>query len=460
MSLFSKAKTVLWPKEGSLEVYLDSSENNTFSFENDLWSEQSEDSLRNLATFFQQSKIKEVYVLLSDTYVHTKTFVYDSVVTTLDPNEVVTLAKDSVDFKISAESVTFDLEPDNNRTLVRTRIFNQEKLNILLANVQKLGLKIITFETVSSAVAKLYSHFDSGQFFFFYSLNNHDYLAILVNKGNVYLTSIIKKTLPELKKLLNYASAYFSNKEPKQYFPNDNYNEAEICQRFNKATNLPLPALSFFASTLQPTAIIKPTMENNTFTPTTTPSRNLLPIIAVFILTAAAASVIVWFILNQNSKNTEINNPTGEALPTVMPTSIPEPTPTLAEIDKNIKVQVLNATEINGQAATVKAELTKLGFKNVATGNSSVKQSTNEIQLKTALSSQSAYFKQSLSSFATASSTELKSTSTYDVVIIIGVDLSTGTSAPVATTTPKASVTPKATPTKTSTPSATPTISR
>lgn len=425
MSLFSKPKTVLWPKEGSLEIYLDSQDNNLFSFEIDLWQEQSDDSLRNLATFFHQSKINEVYVLLSDAYVSTKTFIYDSVVTSLNPNEVVTLAKDSIDFKITPESVTFDLEADNNRTLVRTRIFDQEKLNILLSNIQKLSLKIINFETVSSAVAKLYSAFDSGQYFFFYPINNHDYVAILASKGNVYLTSIIKKTLPELKKLLNYSQAYFGNKDPKQYLPGENYNETEICQSFNKATNLPLPALSFFTSKVLPTAIIKPTMENNNIS-SAPPSRNLLPIIAVFIITAAAASVIVWFILNQNNKNAEINNPTGEALPTLMPTNIPSPSPTLAEINKNLKIQVLNATEINGQAATLKSELTKLGFTNVATGNSADKVTSNEIRLKAALSSASAYFKQSVPGYATAGVTELKSTSSYDVVFIIGVNLGTG----------------------------------
>ena len=437
MSLFSKPKTVLWPKEGSLEIYLDSQDNNLFSFETDLWQEQSDDSLRNLATFFHQNKINEVYVLLSDAYVSTKTFIYDSVVTSLNPSEVVTLAKDSIDFKITHESVTFDLEADNNRTLVRTRIFNQEKLNILLSNIQKLSLKIINFETVSSAVAKLYSAFDSGQYFFFYPINNHDYVAILANKGNVYLTSIIKKTLPELKKLLNYSQAYFGNKDPKQYFPGENYNETEICQSFNKATNLPLPALSFFTSKVIPAAIIKPTMENNNIN-SAPASRNLLPIIAVFIITAAAASVIVWFILNQNNKNTEINNPTGEALPTLMPTSIPSPSPTLAEVNKNLKIQVLNATDINGQAATLKSDLAKLGFTDVATGNSADKVTSNEIRLKAALSSASAYFKQNVPAFATAEITELKSTSSYDVVFIIGADLgaaTTTTSSPSATPT-------------------------
>lgn len=490
MSLFSKSKVVLWPKDDSLEIYLDQSDNNTFSFETDLWTELGEDSLKNLATFLKQNKVSDVYVLLNDTYVITKTFIYDSVVTKLDPGEVITLAKDAIDFKISSESVTFDLESENNRTLVRTRIFNQDKFQILTANLQKLGLKVLDFETVSSSVIKLYSNFDNGQYFFFYPINTHDYVAILANKGNVYLTSIIKKTLPELKKLLNYASAYFNNKTPLQYLPDTNYNEAEICQRFQKASNFPLPVLSFFVGTTKPsfvpvTAIINPV---STQTPVATPvsaiietptpaptiigsapsflppmennKKSLLPIIAVFIVTAIVASVIVWFILNQN-KNTELT-PVGETPAeniTTAPVVSQAPVPTVAEISKTLKIQVLNATEINGQAATIKTALTKLGFTNVTTGNSKDLATSNQIQLKKTVAPD--YFLQNVTEFATATTSELAATSTYDVVFIIGVDLKTGAAAEATATTAPKKVTPtvKVTPTKVGTPSATPTVS-
>jgi len=455
MSLFSKPKVVLWPKEDSLEIYLDQTDNNTLSFEINLWQQQNEDSLRNLADFFRQNKISETYVLLNDAYVITKTFIYDSVVTKLDPHEVITLAKDSVNFEISPEAVTFDLESDNNRTLVRTRIFNQEKFQILTGNLQKIGLKVLDYETVSSAVIKLYTHFDNGQYFFFYPINNHDYVAILANQSHVYFTSIIKKTLPELKKLLNYAQAYFANKTPLQYLPGENYNEADLCQRFKKASNLPLPVLSFFIGTIKPVAaIIKPIPTLVTDSPLNPPpmennKKSLLPIIAVFIITATIASIIVWFILNQN-KNADINTPGGDttdATVTTAPIMTQAPVPTVAELSKTLKIQVLNATEINGQAATIKAELTKLGFTSVTTGNGKETATSNQIQLKKTIAPD--YFLQNITQFATATTSELAATSTYDVVFIIGVDLKTGTSAPVATPT-----------TKVSSPSATPTVSR
>jgi len=439
MSLFSKPKVVLWPKKDSLEIYFDKTDNNTLSFEIDLWQTQSSASLQNLANFFQKNKISQPYVILDDSFVITKTFIYDSVITTLDPGEVITLAKDSVDFKISPEAVTFDLEPNNERTLVRTRIFNQEKFLLLASNLEKLGLKVSDYETLSSALAKLYTHFDSGQHFFFYPINAHDYVAILSNQGRVYLTSIIKKSLPELKKLLNYSQAFFANPKPTQYFPGDNYNESEIAARFQKASNLPLPVLSFFVGNSKPkTDIIKPTvsvidsikieapMENN--------KKNILPIIAVFLITILITSAIVWFILDQNNKNTEINTPAGENEPMTEEISSPviteAPTPTLAEISKTIKIQVLNATEINGQAATIKAELTTLGFTSVSTGNSAKKETTNQIQAKKEIATD--YFLQKIPQFSDSTVSELAVTSSYDLIFIIGTDLK-------ATSTPSAS---------------------
>lgn len=439
MSLFSKPKVVLWPKKDSLEIYFDKTDNNTLSFETDLWQSQSEDSLKNLASFFQKNNISQVYVILDDTYVITKTFIYDSVITTLDPSEVITLAKDSVEFKISPEAVTFDLEPDNERTLVRTRIFNQDKFLVLTSNLEKLGLKVLDYETLSSALAKLYTHFDSGEHFLFYPISAHDYLAILSNQGHVYLTSIIKKTLPELKKLLNYSQAFFGNPKPTQYFPGENYNESEIAARFQKASNLPLPVLSFFVGNSKPkTDIIKPTVPVIDSTKIETPmennKKNILPIIAVFLITILITSAIVWFILDQNNKNTEINTPTGETEIQTEEISSPvvteAPTPTIAEISKATKIQVLNATEINGQAATLKAQLTNLGFTSVSTGNSAKKETTNQIQAKKEIATD--YFLQKIPQFSDSTVSELAATSSYDLIFIIGTDLK-------ATSTPSAS---------------------
>jgi hypothetical protein len=185
--------------------------------------------------------------------------------------------------------------------------------------------------------------------------------------------------------------------------------------------------------------------------------KNILPLIAVFVFTAALASVIIWFVLNRNS-STNLENPSNNNQETVVPTSeaLPTdtPTPTPAEISKTIKLQVLNATDINGQAATLKEKLSTLGFKNIAVGNSKEKLTTNKIQLKPSQASAQAYFESALGSYFPATfTTDLKESSTYDVVLMIGTDLSTGGAAPSQVT---AAPTVKATPTVKS-PTATPT---
>lgn len=453
MALFSKPKVALWPKADGLDIYFNQDENNHLSFEIDLWQFQNEDSLKNLADFFKKRKVADIHVLLDDKYVVTKTFIYDSVVNHLNPEDVVTLAKDSVDFPISPESVTFDLQSQDNRTLVRTSIFNQEKFHLLRDNLSKLGLNVLEYKTVSEAVINVFSQIDNGQYFFFYPSSTTEYLAVLAEKGEVYLTSTIKKTLPELKKLLNYAGAYFGNKEPLQYLPNENYRENEIVTRFQKPSDFPLPLLAFFAGgKIKPApAIIKTETVNTPFTPPMEENnkKNLLPIIAVFLVTLIAASLIVWYVLNHNkSPEDGLNNPGGETQteeisPVPTDTQIETPTPTQAEVDKNIKIQVLNGTEINGQAATIKGELVKLGFTSIATGNSSSPATANKISTKASVPA--SYFAANLTSFQGADTDQLATSSSYDVVILIGTNLS-GTS------------TATATPTKTGTTSATPTV--
>lgn len=439
MALFSKPKIVLWPQDKNLNLYFNRNENNKFSFEIDLWQPQSANALSPLATFFKQSKITESYVLLDDNYVVTKTFIYDQVVDKLNPEEVVTLAKDSVDFKISPDSVTFDLEPSQNRTLVITRIFNQEKFQNLQENLNKLNLKVLDFETVSSATIKAFSQIDNSQYFFFYSTDDHDYLASLSKGGKVYLTSPIKKTLPELKKLLNYAQAYFGDKEPLQYYPGQNYQETEIASRFQNPSNVPLPVLSFFIGNIKPApVIIKTDTVNTPFTPPMEENnkKNILPIIAVFLFTLIAASLIVWYVLNHNKSEEDIipggENTANEISSTPSPAEEISPTTAPAEISKDIKIQVLNATEINGQASTVKGELTKLGFTDVSTGNSNDTSGENKIQTKKDISGQ--YFAENIKGFTDADLSDLAASSNYDVVIIIGTSLSNVTPTKASTT--------------------------
>jgi hypothetical protein len=186
-------------------------------------------------------------------------------------------------------------------------------------------------------------------------------------------------------------------------------------------------------------------------------TKNILPFIAVFVITAALASIIIWFVLNKNSENTP-ETPIAEVTPTIVqeiPTEAP--TPTMAEISKTLKLQVLNATDINGQAAVLKEKLTKLGFTSIAVGNSKEKLTENKLQIKASQASASAYFVQELAGFFdVVPTTDLPESSTYDAVFSIGTKLEAtadSTTAPSQKTT----ITPSATATKSAT-TVTPTV--
>ena len=222
------------------------------------------------------------------------------------------------------------------------------------------------------------------------------------------------------------------------------YNESQIAQNLSKASNLPLPVLGEMTTSVSHnTDIIRP--QTNISSPIKkmeNKKRNLLPIIAAFVFTAALASVIIWVVLNRNTSEIETPTDTNQSEITetvISPTETPEPTPTIAEIKKDIKIQILNATDINGQAATLKAKLVALGFENISVGNAKETATENSVQVKSA--STSAYFESKLiTDFPATYTEELKSSSTYDAVFVIGTDLSKTSSSTSSST--KATATP------------------
>ena len=441
MSTTNLSKIVFWPKADSLNIYFAKSEDNLISFEINLWQEQSAEEITRLSTFLKGKKISGASVLIDDSVVFTRSFVYDEKITTVALDEVVTLAKSSTPFEIIPSQVTYELIPQGEKTLIQARIFDQTKLAPLLKNLNALNLKLSYF-ALSEALVKLFDHFYDKPYFIFYSLDS-DYLVTLGFQGKVYLTSQVKKSLLDIKKIINYSHAYFGTPATKVFLPaalesvfdipgieKSIYSDHEVVVDLKLPSNLPLPVAG----------IIQLPMENK---------KNILPIIAVALFTAIIAAVIVWFALNQNSKPADITDPK-VAMITPIPTDVLNVTPTPAiivtEPSKSLKLQVLNATDISGQAAVIKEKLTKLGFTSVNIGNAPQNATANSIQIKSALSSSSAYFTSKLTDFATATITDLKANSTYDVVFIIGTDLKTG-SATVVTPTKGATSTPKPTPT-------------
>ncbi len=469
MSLFSKPKIAVWPKANNLEIYLDKKDNNNFKFEINLWEEKSVSDLQSLAIFLKQNKITSCSVLVPDDIVLTKSFIYDSKIDSIDKKEVIGLAESFVNFKINPDSIEYNLVQGTDKTIIQSIIFDKAKITTLQKNLTLLGLTVEHYRPVSAAISNIIKNYYSKEYFLIYPISSHEYLLSLSKADSVYLTSIIKGPSLEIQKIINYSNLYFSDVTKKIFVPNGkdldivsttqldktNYSDTQIATECHRSTNLPLPILGCFVDVIssktkslsvstptknvpvEPIAQVEPintNMENK---------KNLLPIVAVFLFTAALASVIIWYVLNNNKTVIEVpveDTPIVQVDPT--PTAIP--TPIIEEIEKNIKIQVLNATEINGQAATVKDFLVKLDFTAVSVGNGKEKVTQNIVRIKPGTSADAikAYFESKLmDSFpATYDLETLTSTSTYDAIFVIGTDLSS--SSVSTSSSAKATITP------------------
>lgn len=456
MSLFSKPKVVFWPKDKSLEIYIDKKENNHFTLDINLWQENSDKDLESLTNYLSQNKINECSVLLPDDVILTKSFIYDTKIDQIDKKEVIGLAESFVPFKIDPESINYTLIQETNKTIIQSTIFDVSKMAVLRNNLTKLSLQINNFTSVSSAISKVLSHIYTNQFFLIYPLNDNEYTLLLSKNNIVYLTNNFKGSSLDIQKTINYSNLYFSTPANKVYYPENkdleiittaeiektSYNESQIAQNLNKSANLPLPVLGEFS-----VIINNPQDINSSGVKKMNNKKNILPIIAVLIFTAALVSFIVYFVSSKNSEDTD--KTTQDITPTTIVENTIESTPTpmvtLAEVDKDIKIQVLNATDINGQAATIKSKLISLGFENVTVGNASANATENSVQAKT--KEVASYFESNLGDFFAGEYTsDLKSSSTYDVVFTIGTDLSKSSSSVKTTVTPTKTAT--ATPTK------------
>lgn len=437
--LFSKRNCILWPQKSSLDVFLDSREDNIFSFDLNLWQSLPPANLKPLADFLKSKHVAAVSVLVPDDVVVTKSFVYDAKIEAIGRDEVAKLANGATSFDFTPEAINFRLYPADDKTIIEANISNLSQVNLLRQNLFVLGFRVTALETVSGAIAKAIATFFPSKYFLLYPQTQNDFLLLLAMGSSVYLTSYLKKSPLSLQKLINYSKLYFGQTVTKIFLPAANppeisstssldktfYDPVQIAASLKRPANFPLPVLGLLLAPHPPQSAIITTVPEETLPAPETPApRNLLPIIAVFVVTAALASIVIWFVLNRNQSIT-LEEPGGLAVPTLGETPIATPTPTVAEISKTLKIQVLNATDINGQAATLKAILVGLGFENITVGNSQEKLTANEVRLKPALTDAGSYFQNKLAaSFPATYSATLKQTSTYDAVFVIGVRLS------------------------------------
>jgi len=448
MSLFSKNQFVLWPKNKTVEIYSNKKDQNTASFDLNLLKEQTDQDLQSLSFYLKKNNIKNTSVLLSDDLVVVRSFVYDSKISSIEKKELLSLSQAFINFPIEAESLEYKLVNSGPKTIIRTTVYDLAKIKILKSNLARLNLKTSSFLPVSLALCSLINSFYQQEYFLVFPQGAKHYLLVLAKGKDVYLSTSLKGDSLDIQKTVNYSNLYFSTVTKKIFLPRDNapeiisttkmektpFDQSQIAQNFHQAPNLPLPVLATMVSPNDQNPDIMNIMEteNNSqnnnpssfIPPTSSPKKkNILPLIAVFVLTSALASILIWYVLNKSDSSS------GEPESALAPTSVPEPTsapiPTLAPVDKDLKISVLNATDINGQAGAFKAKLTELGFTDVAVGNSKETHKSNLVQTKKeTLATFSAYFQDKLSDYFPADyQASLEDDSTYDLVFIVGTDL-------------------------------------
>lgn len=455
MSLFSRPKAVLWPKANSVEIYLDKKSENNFSFDINLWKSQTDSDLHSLGNFLKTNKITSLDLLLPDDVILTKSFIYDSQIDSIETKELIGLAESFVSFKIDPQHISYQLVTSGDKTIIRSQIIDKQKYQVLIQNISRLQVTVPYYQSLSSSISLVMSHYNSDEYFFAYPVSETEYSLSLSKGDSLYLCNVLKNSSSDVQKTLNYGNLYFNKKITKFYLPTNSkiettsfekldtatYDPSQIAQKFNKAPNLPLPVLGLLlkpATTSTPAVspvIIKQSTDTNSSPKKMENKKNLLPFIAVFIFTAALASGIIYYFLNRNSDS--VNSPGSPASSDISPVvdiPVEEPTPTLVEIDKDIKIQVLNATDINGQAATLKQMLTKLDFTSIAVGNNATNLTSNQIRVKADFAQSATYFTTALAGqFDAEIAADLAESSPYDVIFLIGTDLSQSSSAATPT---------------------------
>jgi hypothetical protein len=445
MSLFSRPQLVLYPKADSLDVYLISNPAVLTTFDINLFKEADPSDLSPLNVYLRQNRIKSVKLVVPNDIIVTRTFVYDSEIDTITPKDLIVLAKDYVDFPIVADSISAVLEKKTGKTLIRTTIESSAKLKILYQNLSTLALKVDGISSVSQSLVNIFSKYYPKNYFVLYPHSHQESLLILAQNNIVYLSAVVKNQKTDVQKIVNYSNLYFNSPVEKVFLPADfkekseifpkiestEYHDSQIASQLNFSPNLPLPILGALASAILPLTTTHLTTSSSP-KKSMEPQKNYLPVVAVFVVTAALASIIIWYVVSRN--NVLNQEPPLDVISQISPTTAlvpttPPATPTLAEINKKLRLQVLNGTDINGQASVLKQKLVALGFTDVTTGNSKTPATANSINTKPELASASAYFTQSLPDFPATASSTLSATATYDIVFTIGTRLEAGASA-------------------------------
>ncbi len=464
---------VIWPKSHTVDIYLDKKDNNHFSFEFDLWQPLSPQDIASLNNFFKGVKRSRTYLILSSDVYTVKSFVYESNIDSINKEEIIAMASPTVDFKIDPEYLTYKLEKNDQKTIIRATFIDNQKIDIVKTNLSKLGIRLTDYQSISDLLVNVVTQFYQDEFCLLYPIDPPQYLFVLAQNNKIYLTDAIKSTSAELTKKINYSELYFDKPAQKLFTPPDlnqdlklgpdisqnPFDESQISTKLGKSSNIPMPVLSFFDKNLISTLPTNPDIitVDKPINYQVKPEKNMeetkkkiktpLAIFLVFIVSLVLVSLGLWALINKPNKDVVSPSSDQTTSEDITPLVIeeeftPTPVPTVT-LEKDLKIRVLNATEINGQAATVKTDLTDLGFTDVSTGNSTDDYTVNTVNYKPSLEGVPAYVKQNLASFTQAEFDDnLKETDTYDIIFIVGEKLSSSGPAASSSPTSASSATP------------------
>ncbi len=451
MSLFKKPSVCIWPKSHSLEIFIDRKENNHFVFEFDLWQSLPDQDATSLHSFFKTIAGKNIFLLLPEEVATTKSFTYESSIDSLTKDEIIAMLSSVINFKIDPDHLIYKLEDSGTKTIIRVSLIDTQKIDVLKANIEKIGIKITDYQPMSLSIVNVISQFYDKTYSLIYPIDPPQYLFILSKNNKIFLTDTIKGVSLDIKKKINYSKLYFGKSAEKLFIPSDfqtdlkvgekieknPFDEAKISSKLGKSANFPLPVLSFFDATLykqikQTTDIIKITklenFQNKVPKMEDKKKKNPLVILLVFIASLSIVSAILWFLLNKQdgsivspTSQNQTPTPDDQSVPTQAPTSTPQP---VVDLAKDLKIRVLNATDINGQAATFKNDLVALDFEDISVGNSSETLTKNTVKYKASIEGVESYITANLASFSQADFDDsLNDDDTYDIIFLIGQDL-------------------------------------
>lgn len=171
-----------------------------------------------------------------------------------------------------------------------------------------------------------------------------------------------------------------------------------------------------------------------------------LLIIGILILVAILGFVIYKSATNktamESTEATPIDTLTTPSSEQTIPVITPEPSSSpVSTVDKaKVKIQVLNGTGITGEAGYLQTQLNNLGYTNIKTGNNETTVTDTTVTFASSLdSSVVSEITQKLKSIYETVTTKTSSSSTFDVVVIVGLKKGATPKAADSTASPSAS---------------------